>query len=95
MQIRAQSAFRGEMHLLVFLLANPFWAAFAAQCGRPSNANGPVGRIVGGYDVGYYKYPWMATLVKDGEVCCGGSLVGPKTVVTAAHCYKPFFKLAK
>lgn len=60
------------------------------------NVNKPMSsRIVGGYDVGYYKYSWMATLMKDGMVYCGGSLIGPRTVVTAAHCYKEFLQLAK
>lgn len=65
------------------------------QCGRPINTDKPIERIVGGYDVGYYKYSWMATLMKDGIVCCGGTLVGPRTVITAAHCYKEFIQLAK
>lgn len=65
------------------------------QCGKPLNINKPVARIVGGYDVGYYKYPWVATLMKDGMVVCGGSLIGPRTIVTAAHCYKEYLTLAK
>lgn len=59
------------------------------------NTNQPIARIVGGYDVGYYKYPWMATLIRHGMVFCGGSLIGSKTVITAAHCYKEFLEPAK
>lgn len=51
-----------------------------------------VNRIVGGYDVGYYKYPWFASLMIQGFVNCGGTLIAPKFVVTAAHCYKDFIK---
>nr|CAI5855494.1 unnamed protein product [Callosobruchus analis] len=51
-------------------------------------------RIVGGYDVGYYRYPWFAALIRYNEVSCGGALIGPRTVVTAAHCYKEFLTLA-
>lgn len=65
------------------------------QCGKPLNTNKPVARIVGGYDVGYYKYPWMATLMKDNMVNCGGSLISSKIVITAAHCYKEFLEPAK
>lgn len=65
------------------------------QCGKPLNTNKPMARIVGGYDVGYYKYSWMATLMKDGQVFCGGSLIAPRTVVTAAHCYKEYLTPAK
>lgn len=47
-------------------------------------------RIVGGYDVGYLKYPWYATLIASGAVACGGALIGTKTVISAAHCYKEY-----
>ncbi|XP_018327571.1 proclotting enzyme [Agrilus planipennis] len=61
------------------------------SCGRPYGGPGP--KIVGGYDVGYYKYPWYAALILEGEVFCGGSLITTKTVITAAHCFKPFISL--
>lgn len=49
-----------------------------------ANAN----RIVGGWSVGYLKYQWYAALVQDDFVYCGGTLIAPKYVVSAAHCYK-------
>jgi len=49
-------------------------------------------RIVGGVDAGIDAYPWMAALliaeIPDPQWAqfCGGSLVAPDVIVTAAHC---------
>lgn len=42
-------------------------------------------RIVGG-SVATQSYPWMASLQVGGRHGCGGSLIAPQWVVTAAHC---------
>nr|XP_022904675.1 cationic trypsin-like [Onthophagus taurus] len=61
------------------------------QCGVPI---GSVidGKIVGGYDLGYFKYPWFVSLLEDGEPSCGGTLVSKKIVVTAAHCFDSYLR---
>ncbi|GLZ31242.1 serine protease [Lentzea sp. NBRC 105346] len=44
-------------------------------------------RIVGGTAVGSIsEYPWMVSLQSEGRQYCGGALVGPALVATAAHC---------
>lgn len=58
------------------------------ECGTALTGN----RIVGGYDLGYYKYPWFAALQLDGKSWCGGTLIAPGVVVSAAHCFEDFIK---
>jgi secreted trypsin-like serine protease len=44
-------------------------------------------RIIGGTDAPEGRYPYMVALLKgDGQLECGGSLVAPDVVITAAHC---------
>jgi secreted trypsin-like serine protease len=43
-------------------------------------------RIIGGQAVPNDAYPFMASLQAGDEAFCGGSLLGPTLVMTAAHC---------
>ncbi|KAH8022997.1 hypothetical protein HPB51_009601 [Rhipicephalus microplus] len=43
-------------------------------------------RIVGGRDAMAAEFPWQVSLVWKGQPFCGGSLISPSEVVTAAHC---------
>nr|XP_022904676.1 transmembrane protease serine 11A-like [Onthophagus taurus] len=63
------------------------------QCGHPIGMVS--GKIVGGYDVGYYKYPWFVALYKYGMPYCGATLVTKKSIVTAAHCYQQYVQNSK
>ncbi|MBN3310773.1 TMPS9 protease, partial [Amia calva] len=43
-------------------------------------------RIVGGTDTTVEHWPWQVSLKINGQHTCGGSLVTPRWLVTAAHC---------
>lgn len=43
-------------------------------------------RIVGGYGTSIVKHPYMVSIRYKNNFLCGGTLVTPKCVMTAAHC---------
>ncbi|XP_067221139.1 transmembrane protease serine 4a isoform X1 [Chanodichthys erythropterus] len=55
----------------------------SADCGLSRNQE----RIVGGQDAIIENWPWQVSLQNSGQHTCGGSLVSPNWVVTAAHCF--------
>ena len=60
-----------ELRILIFL-----------ECGRkPLNT-----KIVGGGEVTPFSLPWQVLLLSSSGSLCGGTLIGPRHVLTAAHC---------
>ncbi|XP_051534645.1 transmembrane protease serine 4-like [Myxocyprinus asiaticus] len=55
----------------------------SVDCGMSRNQD----RIVGGQDAIIENWPWQISLQNSGQHTCGGSLVSPRWVVTAAHCF--------
>uniref|UniRef100_A0A671L759 Transmembrane serine protease 4a n=1 Tax=Sinocyclocheilus anshuiensis TaxID=1608454 RepID=A0A671L759_9TELE len=56
---------------------------FQSTCGLSRNQD----RIVGGQDAIIENWPWQVSLQSVGQHTCGGSLVSPHWVMTAAHCF--------
>jgi hypothetical protein len=67
---------------LLFILA----PVFAKDLGSSS-------RIIGGNDASEGRYPYMVSVADSGAHKCGGTLVAPDVVMTAAHCVGFFNEL--
>ncbi|XP_064629748.1 deleted in malignant brain tumors 1 protein-like [Lineus longissimus] len=59
-----------------------------SKCGQPTITPKPGNsRVVGGQEATEGSWPWQISARYSGSHFCGGSLVHPEWVVTAAHCY--------
>ncbi|MDO3398190.1 trypsin-like serine protease, partial [Nocardioides sp. SOB44] len=47
------------------------------------------GRIVGGVVASIQDLPWQVALLRNGAQICGGIIIAPQIVLTAAHCVVP------
>jgi len=53
------------------------------SCGRPDVFQG---RVIAGENAKKGAWPWQILMLNNGRPMCGGSLIAPQWVVTAAHC---------
>ncbi|XP_042778146.1 serine protease 33-like isoform X2 [Panthera leo] len=77
-----RGASRLQLLPLLLLLGAP-GTPDSAACGQPQVSS----RIVGGRDARDGQWPWQASVQHRGAHVCGGSLIAPQWVLTAAHCF--------
>ena len=57
------------------------------ECGKADAISVPTDRIFEGKDTCAGCIPWQVSLQNDRGHFCGGSIISPKFVMTAAHCF--------
>lgn len=67
-------------------MRRPLLLIFTALCALGAGVAEPAGAVVGGQEADAGEWPWQVALLYHGQIACGGSLVAPDLVLTAAHC---------
>ncbi|KAM9788456.1 transmembrane protease serine 2-like [Neosynchiropus ocellatus] len=58
------------------------------DCGK--SIAGPRNRIVGGTDAEQGEWPWQVSLQIRNQHICGGSIISPHWILSAAHCFQEY-----
>ncbi|XP_041437455.1 transmembrane protease serine 2-like isoform X1 [Xenopus laevis] len=76
--------FNASLHYSSSCLSGQVVSLRCISCGEPYNS--AVSLIVGGTNAALGNWPWQVSLRYKTGALCGGSIISPKWIVTAAHC---------
>ena len=65
------------------MIQNCDYKIFCLACGKPEIKNQ---RVIAGTTARRGSWPWQILMLYNGRGSCGGAIVGPRHIVTAAHC---------
>ena len=74
---------RSRVSVAAFLAVFAFNVSAAAQ----EEIKPPTRRIIGGEKTDIKQHPWQVALQFKGSFFCGGSIIAPNWILTAAHCF--------
>lgn len=69
----------GSVGVVTLALAGTATGSGTAVAAQPT--------VVGGSDISVNDVPWQVLFIIDDAIVCGGSLVSPNQIVSAAHCF--------
>ncbi|XP_068772932.1 transmembrane protease serine 4 isoform X2 [Struthio camelus] len=65
-------------------------SAVSLVCSRDCGEGARSPRVLGGRPAAIEAWPWQVSLRYRKEHVCGGSIIGPSWILTAAHCFKNY-----